>query len=443
MPALDEIEVQSYIDSRSFSFFQWKVLALCFFVLVLDGFDVVIMGSIAPALLQDWSSTTRESLGVVISAGLSGLAIGALIGGPLADKFGRRRVIILSVFSFGLMSLLSAFSPDVTVLAIVRFLTGIGLGASQPNAATLANEYAPRKHRSLMVTTVYCGFAIGGTSAGFLASQLLLDHSWRLLLIIGGLMPMLYALALYGTLPESAKYLVSNEKNKAKIARIINAMSPGTVDDSTAILSTASIVRTNKTVSLILSKLHAKVTLSLWAGFFMTLLVAYFFNGWLPVLMTDKGFTASQGALVGGMFQAGGIVGIIVIGWEMDRFKAHKVLISTLGGAAIITLAIAQLNTSLYGLMALVFLLGYCINSTNTGWTAMAANYYPTQIRATGISWMTGVARFGAVIGAYGGGLLLSMKWPPERLIILLIVPIFIAVLASWIKNDTDQSSNT
>jgi len=154
MPFEKQLNIQEFLDSRSFGPFHWKILLLGLVVLILDGFDVVAMGFIAPAVVADWK-LTRAALGPVLSMGLFGLAIGALTGGPLADRFGRRKVIIGAIFFFGLMSLASAWSPNVEVLSIMRFLTGLGLGASQPNAATLASEYAPKKYRALMVTVIY------------------------------------------------------------------------------------------------------------------------------------------------------------------------------------------------------------------------------------------------------------------------------------------------
>jgi MFS transporter, AAHS family, 4-hydroxybenzoate transporter len=206
MNARRQLNIQEFLDSQPFGPFQWKILLLGLVVLILDGFDVVAMGFIAPALVSDWH-ISRAELGPVMSMGLFGLAIGALAGGPLADRFGRRRVIIGSVLFFGLASLASAWSPNIAILSAMRFLTGLGLGASQPNAATLASEYAPRKYRSLMVTVIYCGFTLGAAGGGFLASSMIASHGWSSILVIGGIVPMFFALALSFVLPDSAKFL--------------------------------------------------------------------------------------------------------------------------------------------------------------------------------------------------------------------------------------------
>jgi AAHS family 4-hydroxybenzoate transporter-like MFS transporter len=173
----------------------------------------------------------------------------------------------------------------------------------------------------------------------------------------------------------------------------------------------------------------------------MNLMTVYFLNSWLPIIIKDDGFSLADAALVGATMQVGGTLGNIVIGWEMDRFKPHRVMIGTLLGGAVLTLTMGTQSPGLYGLMALVFLLGFCINATNTGWTAMAAGYYPTEMRATGTSWMTGIGRFGAILGAYIGAILLGLHWDFNNLFMILTVPIGIAVIAAYVKGRTTRTA--
>jgi len=399
---------------------------------------VVAMGFIAPALVADWK-IPREALGPVLSMGLFGLAIGALTGGPLADRFGRRKVIIGSVFFFGLMSLLSTWSPNIEVLSVMRFLTGLGLGASQPNAATLASEYAPKKYRSLMVTVVYCGFTLGAAGGGFIANYLITTYGWHSILFVGGVVPIAYGVMLLFVLPESAKFLAVKQDGRRQLERIVNAIEPGRADASTTFTTPEREHAGKAAVRLVLTKPHTAVTIALWVGLFMNLMTVYFLNSWLPIMVKDDGFTLADAAMVGAMLQLGGTVGNIVIGWNMDRFNPHKVQMGTLLGAAIFTVLLGYLSPGLHLLMTLCFLLGFCINSSNTGWTAMAASYYPTEMRATGTSWMTGIGRFGAIFGASVGAVLLSFKWDFGQLFLALTLPIGIAIIAAWVKGRHNQ----
>ncbi|WP_398494328.1 MFS transporter [Variovorax sp.] len=427
------LDIQEFLDTRPFAGFQWRILLLCLFVLILDGFDIVAMGFIAPALVADWKMP-REALGPVLSMGLFGLAIGALMGGPLSDRFGRRRVIIGSVFFFGLMSLLSTWSSSIEMLSVFRFLTGLGLGASQPNAATLASEYAPKKYRSLMVTVVYCGFTLGAAGGGFLANWLITGWGWPSILFVGGVAPMAFALLLAAMLPESAKYLAAKAHGRVALERIVNRIAPGTANAHTEFMLPERAVAGKGAVKMIMSKPHTVTTLALWVGLFMNLMTVYFLNSWLPIMVKDDGFTLADAAMVGAMMQLGGTFGNIVIGWLMDRWDAYRVQIGALLCAAGFTIALGQLSLGVTGLMTLCFLLGFCINSANTGWTAMAASYYPTSMRATGTSWMTGIGRFGAISGASIGAVLLGMHWGFGQLFLALTVPIGIAALAAAVK---------
>jgi AAHS family 4-hydroxybenzoate transporter-like MFS transporter len=439
MSAVRQLNVQDFLDTRPFGAFHWKILMLGVVVLILDGFDVVAMGFIAPAIIEDWK-VGHAALGPVLSMGLFGLAIGALAGGPLADRFGRRKVVIGAVFFFGLMSVLSAWSPNLAVLSVMRFLTGLGLGASQPNAATLASEYAPRKYRSIMVTVIYCGFTLGAAAGGFLSTYLIGRHGWQSILLVGGIVPILFAFILTFVLPESAKFLAVKQGGRDALARLINRIEPSAADSSTVFVTAERAHTGQGTIRLIVSKPHTTVTLALWVGLFMNLMTVYFLNSWLPIMVKDNHFSLSEAALVAATMQVGGTLGNIVIGWEMDRFKTHKVMIGTLLAAGVFTVVLAKMSLTLSGLMTMVFLLGYCTNSTNTGWTAMAASYYPTQMRATGTSWMTGIGRFGAISGAYVGAILLSLSWSFGQLFMSLTIPIGIAIVAAYIGG---RRSNT
>jgi AAHS family 4-hydroxybenzoate transporter-like MFS transporter len=439
MSVIKQLNVQDFLDTRPFGAFHWKVLLLGLSVLILDGFDVVAMGFIAPAIIEDWK-VGHTALGPVLSMGLFGLAIGAMTGGPLADRFGRRKIVIGAVFFFGLMSLLSAWSPNLAVLSVMRFLTGLGLGASQPNAATLASEYAPRKYRSIMVTVIYCGFTLGAAGGGFLSTYLIGRHGWQSILLVGGIVPILFALVLAFVLPESAKFPAVKQGGRNALMRVLNQIEPAAADFSTMFITAERAHAGQGAIRLIASKPHTTVTLALWVGMFMNLMIVYFLNSWLPIMVKGIHFSLGEAALVAAMMRVGGTLGSVVIGWEMDRFKAHQVMIGTLLAAGVFTMILANVSFTLSGLTTMVFLLGYCTNSSTTGWTAMAASYYPTEMRATGTGWMTGIGRFGAILGAYAGAILLSLSWSFGQLFMSLTIPIGTAIVAAYIGG---RRSNT
>ena len=414
------LNIREFLDSRAVGSFQWKILLICLTILILDGFDIVAMGFIAPAIVDDWG-ITREALGPVLSAGLFGLAIGALCGGPLADRYGRRNVIIGSIFFFGVMSLASAWAPDLTALTILRFLTGLGLGASQPNAATLISEYAPKHRRALFVTVVYCGFTIGAALGGFLG--------WHSILVVGGVVPMVFALTLIPILPESARFLALRPERKPDLIAIVNMIAPNAANQTTEFIVDDKVDKKGGAIKLLGSKAHRNVTALLWIGMSMNMLTVYLLNNWLPIMIKDQGFSLSDAAFIGAMMQVGG-----TLGWEMDRWNPHRVMCATLIGAAIVALLIGTQAQSVNALIILILILGFFTNSANTGWVALAASHYPTEMRATGTSWMTGVSRFGAIVGASVGAVLLGAHWTFGQVFMFLSLPIFISVVAAYLK---------
>ncbi|WP_225770021.1 MFS transporter [Inquilinus sp. Marseille-Q2685] len=428
------LDIQTFIDERPVGTFQWKVLALCLIVLVLDGFDVVAMGFIAPAIVTDWS-VPREALAPVLSAGLFGLALGAMAGGLLADRFGRRRVILIAMFFFGAMSLVSAWAPDLFWLAVLRFLTGLGLGASQPNAATLVSEYAPERRRSLFVTVVYCGFTFGAAGGGFLSAGLVSTYGWPSILVLGGVVPVIIVAIYFFILPESPRFLAVRHERRDRLTSIVNQMAPGTADATTEFVIPEVVHRGTSAIRTIFSASYALPTLMLWVGLFMNLLTVYLLNSWLPIMIRDAGFSVIAAATIGAMMQIGGTLGNVSIGYGMDRWGPHVTLVAVLLAAALFAVLIwltPGADPTVLGI--LVFLLGFCTNSSNTGWTALAALFYPTEARATGTSVMTGIGRFGAIFGATVGGMLLAAQFTFGQVFAFLALPLCLAILAALVK---------
>lgn len=194
------MNVTDFIDSHPFTRFQWLVFALCFVIVLLDGFDTAAIGYIAPSLIKEWG-VSKPQLGPVLSAALLGLAAGALMAGPLADRFGRKIVLVLSVLAFGVACLASAFSANLDQLTLMRFLTGMGLGAAMPNAVTLMSEFCPEQRRSLLTNAMFCGFPLGAAFGGFLAAWIIPNYGWRGVLVLGGAAPLVLAALILFLLP--------------------------------------------------------------------------------------------------------------------------------------------------------------------------------------------------------------------------------------------------
>ena len=441
MTTSKRVDVSTFMDSRKMSPRQWLVLLLAFLILIFDGFDTTSIGFIAPALIDDWG-LQRQELGPVMMSGLLGLAFGSLTAGPLADRFGRRFVIIGSVLFFGIWSLASAYSTGIISLTVLRFLTGVGLGASMPNTATLISEFAPKRHRSHMVTFIYCGFTLGAALGG-LGSEAMIEHfGWRSVLIAGGVLPIAFALLLVLTLPESIRFLAQNGAMKAHLIEAVNKIAPGLANHETQFYSSEQTVKSSGKVSALFAPGFRLGTCMIWVTLFMGLLTMYLLSSWLPLLSRDAGLTMGQAAIIGSLLQLGGLVGNFAVGMKMDHWDHHKVIGLTMfcGGACAVLIAMQQ--PTMLVLSPLILLLGYFINGVNTGSYALSAAFYPTQIRATGVCWATGIGRLGAISGAGIGALMLAAQWNFSQVFMFLAVPSLLGVAALWIKGRKQHAAS-
>jgi AAHS family 4-hydroxybenzoate transporter-like MFS transporter len=404
---------------------------LCFLIVAFDGVDTAVIGFIAPAIRAEWQ-LTPGLLAPLFGAGLAGLTVGAFLFGPLADRVGRKRVLIFCVAAFGLGSIACAFSGGLWELVALRFLTGLGLGGAMPNAITLTSEYCPARRRSFLVTTMFCGFTIGSAFGGLASASLVEAHGWRSALLLGGALPLMLVPLLIWKLPESVRYQVLSGKH---LDRVVTTLQRIARDDKRIPAGTNFVADERSPGSPVRRLFKPELlhgTLLLWLAFFMSLLVIYMLSSWLPTLLRSTGASLKTAALVTMMFQLGGTVGAIVLGWLMDRFNPHYVLAASYTLAGIFVAALGSL-TATPGLAGVaVFAAGFCVSGSQIGAYALSAAYYPTDCRATGVSWANGVGRMGSVVGSVGGGAMLSIGFTMPALFLLVGIPAVIAGAAMF-----------
>jgi AAHS family 4-hydroxybenzoate transporter-like MFS transporter len=395
------VDVQEFLNSHRFSGFQWTIFFLCFIIVLLDGFDTAAIGFIAPSLVKEWN-VSRPALAPVLSAALFGLAAGALLSGPLADRIGRKRVLIASVLLFGAACIWSGFAADLSQLTILRFVTGLGLGAAMPNAVTLMSEYCPDRQRSLLTNAMFCGFPLGAAFGGFLAAWMIPHWGWRSVLLAGGVAPLLLALLMLTLLPESVRYMVARGMPAERIRAALARISGSALNAQTFILTEkkAAATESRSGAALVLSRGYAIGTLMLWLAYFMGLVIFYALINWMPVLFKDAGLDPQTATLIAALFPLGG-VGAVFSGWLMDRFNANFTIAFGYALTAGCVYAIGQSIGSVGLLMMMVFVGGTIMNTAQSSMPALAAAFYPTQGRATGVAWMLGIGRFGGIAGSF------------------------------------------
>ncbi|MEN5038165.1 MFS transporter [Pseudomonas sp. TWI929] len=437
------LDVQSFINQQPLSRYQWRVVLLCFLIVFLDGLDTAAMGFIAPALSQEWG-IDRASLGPVMSAALIGMVFGALGSGPLADRFGRKGVLVGAVLVFGGFSLASAYASNVDQLLVLRFLTGLGLGAGMPNATTLLSEYTPERLKSLLVTSMFCGFNLGMAGGGFISAKMIPAYGWHSLLVIGGVLPLLLAVVLMVWLPESARFLVVRNRGTDKVRKTLSPIAPQVVAEAGSFsVPEQKAVAARNVFAVIFSGTYGLGTVLLWLTYFMGLVIVYLLTSWLPTLMRDSGASMEQAAFIGALFQFGGVLSAVFVGWAMDRFNPHKVIGIFYLLAGVFAYAVGQSLGNITVLATLVLIAGMCVNGAQSAMPSLAARFYPTQGRATGVSWMLGIGRFGAILGAWSGATLLGLGWNFEQVLTALLVPAALATVGVIVKGLVSHADAT
>jgi AAHS family 4-hydroxybenzoate transporter-like MFS transporter len=424
------VDVAAFIEAQPVGGFQIRLLLTCAAVLFLDGFDTQAIGYVAPALAKEWG-LSKGALGPVFSAGLFGLMIGALIFGPLADRIGRKKIIILSTLAFGLGTLATAFIQDVNTLLAIRFLTGLGLGGAMPNAVAMTSEFSPHRRRATMVMIMFCGFSVGAALGGLLAAALIPQFGWRAVFVVGGLAPLLLVPILMLRLPESVRFLALTGRAPERVAELLGFISPKTTfapgtqfivhEPALAGIPVLHLFRDKRTL----------VTLLLWVVFFMSLLDLYFLSNWLPTVLNDLGASVSAAAAIGSMLQVGGVVGTFALGSIIDRFS-FRALALVYFMAVFAVGAIGQLGHSVVFVTMAIFAAGFCIVGGQIAANALAATYYPTAVRATGVGWALGIGRVGSIVGPLVGGALLSAKWSTGSVFLAAATAALCAALAAF-----------
>ena len=430
------LDVRQFIDSQPFGRYQLLVAGLCAAIVFIDGFDAQVMGFVAPALSAELH-VARMTLGTVISSGTLGMMVGALVFGPVADRYGRKPVLVTCALTFGVGSLLTATASSVAQLTAFRVFTGFGMGGAMPNAIALTFEYMPRRSRNSAVMTMFCGFALGSACAGWVAAAVVRELGWQSVFLVGGSIPLLLAILLIAILPESIRFLVVKGGRQKKVYEYLSRIAPGAIPDAlrAPMYKVIAGELDDEPASFSVRQLFAdgrrRVTLLLWTMFFMNLLNLWFLNNWLPTIMNDAGFAVSTASLIASLFQIGGVVGSLLLAGFWGRRLSFGVLASTYLAAAVLILLIAEAGSSIPLLAAAVFASGIGVVGGQTVSNALAADVYPTALRSTGVGWALGIGRVGSILGPILGGVLLSYAGGARRVFWAAAAPALIAGCAA------------
>jgi len=421
------VDVRTFIDAQPVGAYQWMVTAMCGLIVFVDGFDAQAMGFVAPALTVDLH-VSRAVLGSVISSGLVGMMVGALLFGPLADRIGRKPVLIASTLIFAVGSLLTATANSIDTLSLYRLVTGLGMGGAMPNAIALTSEYMPSRYRATAVTAMMCGFSLGAAVGGFVAAALIPSFGWESVFVAGGVVPLLIAPISAVLLPESIRFLLGRPDGRARASAYLARITPNVPD---MVVADTEASGPGFVVTRLFTDGRAVVTLLIWVVYFTNLLDLYFLNSWLPTIMNDSGIRAETAIRVTALFQVGGCIGAVLLGYTLDRRRSFAVIAFCFLWAAVWIVVTAEAGTSVPLLITAMLASGVGIIGGQNGSHALSSEYYPTAIRATGVGWALGIGRIGSIAGPLIGGYLLTQGGGARQVLWMACIPALIATAAA------------
>ncbi|MDE1918818.1 MAG: MFS transporter [Sphingomonadales bacterium] len=396
------------IDARPWGWRQKLLLALVSLAILLDGFDNQSLGFALPSLMKDWG-LPKAALGVALAAAQFGMLIGAVSGGVVGDRFGRKVALVASTTLFGVGTLVICFVHTPMQLAGLRFAAGLGLGAAFPNVAALAAEFTPVRHRSLAVILSIVCVPLGGVVGGMAASAILPTMGWQALFLLAGACTLGLALLLVLALPESVNFLLSKGADATRVMRSLRCMGLG--DPVLPATSAPQPHEPSAPLSSIWAPAWRADTLLLWAAFFFSLVSVYAAFNWLPTLLAESGLSVAEAAQGLAAFNMGGVATALLGGALMARFGSRRVMGAmalVAVGAAVALALLAHTNLPLVATFALIALEGGCVNGAQTSLYALASNIYPAATRARGVGLATGIGRLGAISSALLGAMVVG-----------------------------------
>jgi AAHS family 4-hydroxybenzoate transporter-like MFS transporter len=423
-----KINIADMLATSTVGPLQRRVFLLCGLCLIIDGFDVQAMGYVAPAVLADWKIPGPQ-LGPVFAAANFGVLIGSLVFSPLADKIGRRPVLVGATLFFAVMTLATAYAQNIDQLFWLRLIAGVGMGCIIPNATALVGEFSPAARRVTLMMTITVGFTAGAAIGGFVAAWMIPNFGWRSVFLFGGLVPLVIGVTMIGGLPESLQFLAVQRRRGDALAKWLKKLDPRLqVDASTQFVANEES-RGGVPVVHLFSDGRGLVTVLLWVINFMNLLNLYSLANWIPTVVTGMGYQTQTAVLVGTVLQVGGTIGTFGLAWMIARAGFVPMLIATF---AVATVSIALIGTpgiSLALLFVIVFVAGWCVVGGQPGINAFAATFYPTYLRSTGVGFGLGVGRIGAIVGPLIGGRLIAAQWTAQQLFWAAALPALVSTL--------------
>ncbi len=400
------VDVSALLDQGKWTPYQKALTLLTALAVIFDGFDIQILGFAIPSIMREWH-VARAGFSLVLAIGLAGMVLGSPLGGYCGDRFGRRTTLIGCVMLFGAATIATAFSHGLIELAILRFITGIGTGGAVPNASALVAEFAPLRRRAVAVTLTIVCVPLGGMLGGLLATWVLPAYGWHALYTLGGAAPLVFAMALWWALPESPRYLVRHPDRWNELTGLLRRMGHALQSGRQFEDRLEVKAESQPPLKCLLGRDYLRDTLGLWFAFFFCLGGIFQVFSWLPAMLSAQGLDLAAASSGLAAYNFGGVLGVLLCAAVVTVAGSRvPMLVASLAGAAS-AIALQFVNFQSADrhvlLIAGLGLHGLFANAVQTTMYALAANIYPTKVRASGVAFAAAIGRLGAMLSSLTG----------------------------------------
>lgn len=403
---MNDAILKSFYD-RQMTGFQIAAVAICLVINMLDGFDILAIAFTAPGIAREWH-LAPQTLGVLFSSGLVGMTLGSLIIAPMADKVGRRKVILMCLVIITAGMLASALTENVIQLSLTRALTGLAIGGILASINTIVAEFSSNRRRDLAISFMHIGYPIGATVGGGISAYLILFFGWRAVFILGGIASAIMIPLVIRYLPESLDYLLTRRPDDAleRVNRLMHRLNQPPIA-ALPQLKQESIQKYNS-FNFVFSPALKTSSVLLWTGFFLLMFSTFFVQSWTPKILVDSGLSQEQGVFGGVLLTLGGIFGGLVLGFASDFVSLGKRVVMYMTMTAVAMITYGAIHAGNLFMFIITFIIGFFIFGAMIGLYAIAPRIYPAGVRVTGIGWGIGVGRIGAILGPYIAGILIG-----------------------------------
>jgi len=423
-----EVDVGALLEERKLNRFHALTLGLCVLILFVDGLDFSASNVGAPAIIRGLG-IERAEMNIILSSGYFGIFVGSVLFGYLGDRHGRRFGAILGVLAYSIPGLLTVFVTSFEQLAVLRFLTGLGMGGVVPNVIALLTETAPKKYRATFVMVAYVGYSMGNAAIAQVAAWFIPSFGWPVVFVVAGAAGLVLSIVVAVALRESISYLTVTKPDAPQLRRLVARLAPEQNLDSARFVLNRPAAEKRFSLALLFTDHRRIATPLLWIAFFSEFLTYMTLAGLFSVILEDAGLQPTQAALTFSYAYVGAMVAILVLARPVDIFGPKAALASaSIAMVALVYLGTPGLSASVVMVVAIIALA--CSSATHQSLNGIVGGFYPTIIRGNGVGYASGCGRIAAIIGPMIASVLFGANLSLQEFLACMAAPYLVVVVS-------------